>query len=230
MSIKVLYAEDELFLSQIVNNGLKSNGFSVRVVNDGALVMESIRIFQPDICILDIMLPNKDGFELAKELRAQQKDLPIIFLSAKVLAEDVVKGFNSGGNDYLKKTFKMEELVVRMEALLHRFKPGLIVASAEPVSHYQFGCCSLDTVLQKLTTSAGEHNLSYKECALLEMMILRKNDVLGRQDALLKIWGDDNYYNNRSMDVFMSHIRKLLKSESGIEIMSLRGVGYKLIC
>jgi DNA-binding response OmpR family regulator len=225
MSLKVLYAEDEPFLSRIVSDGLKSSGYTVQVVSDGNLVMDAYRSLKPDICILDIMLPSKDGYMLAKELRAAQKDLPIIFLSAKVLTEDVVKGFKMGGNDYLKKPFSMDELLVRMEALLER-----LAAPAAAVSTiYSFGHCQLDTVHQKLKTSTGEYSLSFKESALLEMMILRKNNVLERDEALLKIWGDNNYYNTRSMDVFMTHLRKLLKDEPDIQIMNLRSVGFKLI-
>lgn len=230
MSLKVLYVEDEPFLSHIVSDGLKSSGYTVQVVGDGNLVMDAYLSLKPDICILDIMLPSKDGYTLAKELRASQPDLPIIFLSAKLLPEDVVKGFKSGGNDYLKKPFSMEELLVRMEALLHRFGKDTIGETVETNKIYSFANCQLDTVLQKLNTSSGEHSLSFKECALLEMMILRKNDVLERQEALIKIWGDDNYYNTRSMDVFMTHLRKLLKDEPGIQIMNLRSIGYKLIC
>ena len=230
MSLKVLYVEDEPFLSHIVSDGLKSSGYTVQVVADGNLVMDAYRSFIPDICILDIMLPSKDGYTLAKELKEFQADLPIIFLSAKVLTEDVVKGFKSGGNDYLKKPFSMEELLVRMEALLHRFGRETISSATESSKIYDFGNCQLDTVQQILTTSTGDHSLSFKESALLEMMILRKNDVLERQEALIKIWGDDNYYNTRSMDVFMTHLRKLLKDEPGIQIMNLRSIGYKLIC
>ena len=124
----------------------------------------------------------------------------------------------------------MEELLVRMEALLQRFGRETSNAVAENSKAYSFGNCQLDTVQQILTTSAGVHSLSFKESALLEMMILRKNDVLERQEALIKIWGDDNYYNTRSMDVFMTHLRKLLKDEPGIQIMNLRSIGYKLIC
>lgn len=230
MSLKVLYVEDEPFLSRIVSDGLKSSGYTVEAIGDGNLVMDAYIALKPDICVLDIMLPSKDGYMLAQELRAAQPDLPIIFLSAKVLTEDVVKGFKMGGNDYLKKPFSMEELLVRIEALLHRFGKNTISSSTEPSTVYSFGSCQLDTVHQKLNTSAAEHSLSFKESALLEMMILKKNDVLERQDALLKIWGDDNYYNTRSMDVFMAHLRKLLKDEPGIQIMNLRGIGYKLIC
>ncbi|KIO75070.1 transcriptional regulator [Pedobacter lusitanus] len=230
MSFKVLYVEDEPFLSHIVSDGLKNSGYIVQVVADGDLVMDAYFSLNPDICILDIMLPSKDGYTLAKELRKAQPDLPIIFLSAKLLPEDVVKGFKSGGNDYLKKPFSMDELLVRMEALLQRFGKDIIGLETENSKIYAFANCRLDTVLQKLTTSSGEHSLSFKECALLEMMILRKNDVLERQEALIKIWGDDNYYNTRSMDVFMTHLRKLLKDEPGIQIMNLRSIGYKLIC
>lgn len=229
MSLKILYVEDEPFLSRIVSDGLKSSGYTVQAIGDGNLVMEAYIALKPDICILDIMLPSKDGYVLAQELRAIQPDLPIIFLSAKVQTEDVVKGFKMGGNDYLKKPFSMEELLVRIEALLHRFGKNAAVTSTEPSTVYSFGGCKLDTVHQKLNTSATEYSLSFKESALLEMMILRRNDVLERQEALLKIWGDDNYYNTRSMDVFMAHLRKLLKDEPGIQIMNLRGIGYKLL-
>jgi len=230
MSLKVLYVEDEPFLSHIVSDGLKSSGYTVQVVGDGNLVIDAYMALQPDICILDIMLPSKDGYTLAKELKAIQPDLPVIFLSAKVLTEDVVKGFKSGGNDYLKKPFSMEELLVRMEALLLRFGRETNNPPVESSKVYAFGNCQLDTVQQILNTSSGAHSLSFKESALLEMMILRKNDVLERQEALIKIWGDDNYYNTRSMDVFMTHLRKLLKDEPGIQIMNLRSIGYKLIC
>ena len=230
MNPKVLYVEDEPFLSRIVSDGLKSSGYDVQVIADGNQVMDAYLTFKPDICIMDIMLPSKDGYTLAKELREIQHNLPIIFLSAKVLTEDVVKGFKSGGNDYLKKPFSIDELLVRMEALLLRFSGDISGHTSESTRSYSFGNCQLDTVQQKLITSSGEHSLSFKESALLEMMILKKNDVLERQEALLKIWGGDNYYNTRSMDVFMTHLRKLLKDEPGIQIMNLRGLGFKLIC
>jgi len=230
MSFKVLYVEDEPFLSHIVSDGLKSSGYKVQVVADGNLATDAYYALKPDICILDIMLPSKDGYTIAKELKDIQQNLPIIFLSAKVLTEDVVKGFKSGGNDYLKKPFSMDELLVRMEGLLQRFGRDTAEPLQENSKVYAFAGCKLDTVQQILHTSSGEHSLSFKESALLEMMILKKNDVLERQEALIKIWGDDNYYNTRSMDVFMTHIRKLLKDEPGIQIMNLRSIGYKLIC
>jgi DNA-binding response OmpR family regulator len=230
MSYKVLYVEDEPFLARIVSDGLKSSGYTVKLVADGGMAMEEYRAMQPDLCILDIMLPSKDGYEIANELRAADPHLPIIFLSAKALTEDVVKGFKSGGDDYLKKPFSMDELLVRMEALLKRHATPKEMVANETATVYNFGNCTLDTVHQKLKTSTGEFALSFKEMALLEMMILHKNTILERQNVLLKIWGEDSYYNTRSMDVFMTHLRKLLKDEPGIQIMNIRSIGYKFIC
>lgn len=230
MSYKVLYVEDEPFLAQIVSDGLRSSGYIVKHVSDGSLVFKEYQIFQPDICVLDIMLPTKDGYEIANELRTDNQQLPIIFLSAKTLTDDVIKGFKSGGNDYLKKPFSMDELLIRMEALLNRFTGEVLTAKAGSITVHNFGNCSLDTLHQKLKTTTAEHTLSFKEMALLEMMILHKNTILERQNILLKIWGDDSYYNSRSMDVFMTHLRKLLKDEPGIQIINIRSIGYKFIC
>lgn len=257
MPIKVLYVEDEPNLARIVSDGLKSSGYTVSMVADGSLAFGEYQAMQPDICVLDIMLPSKDGYEIAKAIRADNPRMPIIFLSAKTLTEDIVKGFRSGGNDYLKKPFSMDELLIRMEALLNRWAgeraaggdgraaggeeggsegnresrhEGNRESGSEGVHLYHFGHCRLDTLHQKLTTSAGEHVLSFKEMALLEMMIQHKNKVLERKTVLLKIWGEDSYYNTRSMDVFMTHLRKLLKGEAGIQIMNVRSIGYKFIC
>ncbi|MBB6107769.1 DNA-binding response OmpR family regulator [Mucilaginibacter lappiensis] len=226
--MKILYAEDEPFLAHIVSDGLSSSGYAVSVIDDGANVLDAFGRIIPDIVILDIGLPGKDGYMIAAELRARNPQLPIIFLSAKSLPADVVKGFKSGGNDYLKKPFGMEELLIRIEALLHRFGKSGLTADAE--TRLPFGSCILDVRNQILVTSGAEHSLSYRECSLLRMLIERKNDVLRRQDALMSIWGDDNFYNNRSMDVFMSHIRKMLIDSPEIQIISLRGIGYKLVC
>jgi DNA-binding response OmpR family regulator len=227
MSTKVLYIEDEPFLARIVSDGLKSSNYEVTWIADGSEVMAAFGKLLPDICLLDIMLPTKDGYSLAEEIRAQSPEIPIIFLSAKSLTEDVVKGFKSGGNDYLKKPFSMDELLVRMEALLSRLNKTAVTA-VEPATLYHFGKCSLDTIHQVLKTSTAEHHISFKEAALLEMMILQQNKVLERKAALVKIWGDDSFYNTRSMDVFMTHLRKLLKDEEDIKIMNVRSIGYKM--
>ncbi|WP_293310192.1 response regulator transcription factor [Pedobacter sp. UBA5917] len=227
--IKVLYAEDEPFLARIVLDGLTSSGYEVNLALDGALALKQFQEQKPDICVLDIMMPQKDGYTLAAEIRKSDPNIPIIFLSAKALTEDVVMGFKSGGNDYLKKPFSIDELLVRMESLLKRF--GHTNREDNNLNQkYQFRSCELDPVAQKLKTSVGEYSLSYKETVLLELLLKNQNSILEREDALIKIWGEDSFYNGRSMDVFMAHLRKLLKSEPEIQIISLRGVGYKLIC
>ena len=229
MKPKVLYVEDEPFLARIVSDGLESSGYEVEVIADGALVAAAYNKSKHDICILDIMLPSKDGFTLAKELRLANAGLPIIFLSAKVLSSDVVEGFRSGGNDYLKKPFSMDELLIRMEALLQRFGAGLIPKN-ESADIIVFANCRFDTVRQKLTTSSGDHSLSFKECELLKIMLEKKNEVIERKEILQQIWGDDSYYNTRSMDVYMTRLRKILKDDPEIQIINLRGIGFKLVC
>jgi len=224
MKYKVLYAEDELTLAQIISDGLQQSGYEVVLATDGSQALEKFQTAPPDICVLDVMMPLKDGYTLAEDIRKLDTGVPIIFLSAKSLPEDVIKGFKSGGNDYLRKPFNMGELLIRMESLLSRF-------GAKPAtgSVYTFGSCTLDPVTQELETSVSRYTLSYKEAALLELLLQHKNTLVPRQVPLLKIWGDDTYYNARSMDVFMSHLRKMLKNEPGVQLMSIRGAGYKLI-
>eukprot|EP01132_Coremiostelium_polycephalum_P013282 gene13282-16198_t len=227
--IKVLYVEDEPFLAQIVSDGLRSSGYEVILSHDG---QEALRCYineQPDICILDIMLPMKDGYSLATDIRKINSAVPIIFLSAKNTTEDVVKGFKSGGHDYLKKPFSIEELLVRMDSLLQRAVRVEDQQLKDKQTVYAFGNCQLDMIRQVLKTTAGEYAISFKEAALLEILLLHKNQVLERAVILLKIWGDDSYYNTRSMDVFLTHLRKLLRDEPGLQIMNIRGIGYKLV-
>lgn len=228
MKHKVLYAEDEPTLAQIISDGLFNSGYEVAHATDGQQALEMFRLNPPDICVLDIMMPLKDGYSLAEDIRKTNNGIPIIFLSAKSMPEDVIKGFKSGGNDYLKKPFNMGELLVRMESLLNRYGS----ASSKEVqssSKLIFGACELDTVSQVLITSQATHTLSYKETSLLELLLKHRNALLTRQVALMEIWGDDGFYNARSMDVFMSHLRKMLKDEPSVQLMSIRGAGYKLI-
>lgn len=228
MKYKVLYAEDEATLAEIITDGLRNSGYEVQLAPDGQQALELFRSGQPDICVLDIMMPVKDGYTLAEDIRRLNNEVPIIFLSAKSLGDDVVKGFKSGGNDYLKKPFTMGELLVRMEALLTRF--GNASPQEVPSSNRKFfGNCTLNTVSQELITPVAQYRISYKETAILELLLEHRNNLLPRQTALLKIWGDDSYYNARSMDVFMSHLRKMLKDDPDVELMSIRGAGYKLI-
>jgi DNA-binding response OmpR family regulator len=230
MSYKVLYVEDEPFISQIVSEGLQSSGFVVKTIADGKLVMEALKTFSPDICVMDIMLPSIDGYALTTEIRKINAEIPIIFVSAKSLTEDVVNGFKTGGSDYLKKPFSMEELIVRMESLLARFSKSPTTGVNDESRIYKFAGCQFDSTNQQLATPLANYLLSFKEAALLELLLQRKNDVLERQEVLLKIWNEDTYYNTRSLDVFMAHLRKLLRDDPEIQILSLRSVGYKLIC
>jgi DNA-binding response OmpR family regulator len=228
MMYKVLYAEDEPTLAQIISDGLVNSGYEVELASDGQRALELFQLQPPDICVLDIMMPLKDGYSLAEDIRKQNAGIPIIFLSAKSMPEDVIKGFKSGGNDYLKKPFNMGELLVRMESLLRRFDTKAPSERSDFLKH-TFGDCILDTVTQVLVTSQATHTLSYKETALLKLLIQHRNTLLPRQVPLVEIWGDDSFYNARSMDVFMSHLRKMLKDEPSVQLMSIRGAGYKLI-
>lgn len=227
MKQKILYAEDEPFLAQIVSDNLKAKGYDVRIAKDGQEALEVFKTSMPDLCLLDIMMPLKDGYSLAQDIRKLNIGVPIIFLSAKSLDEDVVKGFKTGGNDYMRKPFSIVELLARIEALLARFNTKL--SESDQTAVLQFGNCRLDTINQQLKTTIATYDLSYKEMMLLQLLIKYKNDILERQEALLKIWGDDNLYNGNSMNVFMAHLRKMLKDDASIQVMSIRGIGYKLI-
>jgi DNA-binding response OmpR family regulator len=228
MKTKILYVEDEPFLGQIVSDGLITSGYIVNRAFDGEEGYKTFVDTKPDICVLDIMLPVQDGYTLAELIRKEDQQVPIIFLSSKVLPDDVVKGFKSGGNDYLRKPFHMDELLIRIESLISRFGTTGDIQHEENI--YKFGNCILDTLTQKLQTSSGNYSLSYRECSLMTMLIEHKNTVLKRQYALEEIWGDDSFYNTRSMDVFMTNLRKYLKGETAIQIISVRGIGYKMIC
>ena len=229
MTYTFLYAEDEPFLARIVSDNLSSKGYQVLLAENGNSALQLFKEVKPDLCLLDIMMPLKDGYTLAEDIRKLDSSIPIIFLSAKSLAEDVVKGFKNGGNDYLKKPFSIVELLVRIEALLTRFRIGASSFATEKQTLYEFGGCRLDTVNQRLETPQAIYDLSYKEMELLKMLLQHKNEVLERQHALKKIWGNDSHYNTNSMNVFMTHLRKLLKDDDHVQIISVRGIGYKLV-
>jgi len=228
MSFKILYAEDEPFLSRIVYDNLISKGYEVSTAADGEAGLKLYKSVNPDLCIIDIMMPLKDGYNLVEDIRQLGRNIPIIFVSAKSLDEDVVKGFKSGGNDYLRKPFSMVELLVRVDSLLTRFNQAQ--SHTETALWYEFGNSKLDTVNQQLKTPDKVYDLSYKEVMLLEMLLKNKNMVLERHDALIKIWGDDSVYNTNSMNVFMTHLRKMLKDDPEVQILSLRNLGYKIVC
>ena len=222
--IELLLAEDEPALAQIVKESLETRNFVVRLARDGN---EALRMFQEktsDVLVLDVMMPVKDGFTLAKEIRQLDEKIPIIFLTAKSQTVDVVEGFNSGGNDYLKKPFSMEELIVRINNLLNRQK-------LQEESHtWKLGKYVFDFPKQTLSYPNEEKELlTHREANLLLHLCLNKNEVLDRSLILNKLWGDDDFFNARSMDVFISKLRKKLRKDENVQIVNVRGYGYKLI-
>ena len=222
--IKVLLAEDEESLGMIVKESLESRDFIVFHAKNGEEALFFYQTQKPDILVLDVMMPIKDGFTLAKEIRQENKYIPIIFLTAKSQTNDVLEGFNHGGNDYLKKPFSMEELIVRVKSLLNRIaiKPNL--------ENIQIGAYLFDYTKQSLTFLGEKQQLTHRESQLLYYLFEKKNQILDRSFILNKLWGNDDFFNARSMDVFISKLRKKLKKDTNIQIINIRGFGYKLIC
>lgn len=226
--VKVLLVEDELLLARIIKDSLESRGYEVVHAADGRQGLELFATQQPDILVLDVMMPQMDGFTLAAEIRRYDAAVPIIFLTARSQVEDVVKGFELGGNDYLRKPFSMEELIVRIRALLQRPAPG----DAPPAENgiFQIGAYTFDPIKQVLTHPREQIVLSHRESELLRHLCMHRNAVLERGVALRELWGDDSIFNARSMDVYITKIRRHLQHDSTVQIINVRGIGYKLIC
>jgi DNA-binding response OmpR family regulator len=226
MSIKVLYVEDEVFLGKIVKETLETRGFEVIMESDGADVVRTFEDEQPDICVLDVMLPNKSGFEIAEEIRKINDDVPVIFLTAKTQTDDVVHGFRIGGNDYIRKPFSMEELIVRIENALRVKKDTSVAISGDSIGlgKYQFHLNK-----QVLASGADERKLSYRESELLKYLYQNRDSVIDRRDLLNHIWGNDSFFNSRNLDVYITKIRGYLKEDSALEIITIKGVGYRFV-
>ena len=222
-SYKILYAEDDETLAFLTKDNLEQNGYDVVHCMDGDLCMEAFKKENFDICILDIMLPKKDGFEIASDIRKINNDVPIIFLSAKTLKEDRIKGLKLGADDYLVKPFSIEELALKIEIFLKRSQKNEIT---EKVS-YSVGRYKFDTNNYVLTFKEQKINLTQRESELLKLFLDNKNKVLKREQILTSLWGDDDYFMGRSLDVFISRLRKILSTESHISIENLHGIGFK---
>jgi len=222
---KVLYVEDETFLGKIVKESLESRGFDVVMETDGARVLKLFKITNPDVCILDVMLPNKDGFEIADEIRNENEEVPIIFLTAKTQTEDVVKGFGMGANDYIRKPFSMEELIVRIQNVL-RIKSGETkpVGELVPLGKYQFNINR-----QLLINGKDEKKLSFREAALLKMLYENREKIIDRKDILNALWGNDSFFNSRNLDVYITKLRGYIKEDPSLEILTIKGIGYRFI-
>jgi DNA-binding response OmpR family regulator len=224
-TIKILYVEDELFLGKIVRESLESRGFEVFMESDGGKVMELFKKANPDICVLDIMLPNKDGFAIADEIRKVDTIVPIIFLTAKTQTEDVVKGFSIGGNDYIRKPFSMEELIVRVQHLLkNKTSEPQKLSGIAVIGKYNF---TLNR--QVLSNGREERKLSFRESELLKVLYENREKIVDRKDILNLLWGNDSFFNSRSLDVYISKLRSYLKDDPSLEIITIKGIGYRFI-
>ena len=222
-NIKLLLAEDEAALGQIIKESLETRNFDVILCDNGEKAFEKYKTESPEVLVLDVMMPKKDGFTLAKEIRAIDNAIPIIFLTAKSQTADVVEGFSIGGNDYLKKPFSMEELIVRVHNLVDRTK------TLKTVEIVTLGHFSFDFPKQLLQFKNEKSiQLTHRESHLLFHLIKNKNQVLDRSLILNKLWGTDDFFTTRSMDVFITKLRKKLRKDESIQIINVRGFGYKL--
>lgn len=226
MSIKVLYVEDELFLAKIVKESLESRGFEVVMESDGAKTLGLFKKELPDICVLDIMLPNKDGFSIAEEIRKINSTIPILFLTAKTQTENVVQGFSVGGNDYMRKPFSVEELIVRIQHLLQRKSDQPQKINGDMV---KFGKYTFHLNRQVLNDGNEDRKLSFRETELLRLLYESRDRIINRRDILNLLWGNDSFFNSRNLDVYINKLRRYLKDDPSIEIITIKGVGYRFV-
>jgi len=225
---KILLTEDDPNLGMLLQEYLQAKGFTTDLAKNGE---QGLNFFLEkggyDMCIFDVMMPKKDGFSLAKEIRMKDKDVPIIFLTAKSMKEDAIHGFKVGADDYITKPFSMEELLMRMKAILRR------INKQEPdiqVNNFKIGAYDFDSQKNNLIINDSQNKLTTKESELLKLLCQNKNQSVSRSFALKLIWGDDSYFNARSMDVYITKLRKHLKGDPSLQIMNMHGEGFKLIC
>lgn len=228
---RVLLVEDDPNFGTVLKDYLSLNEYDVTLAKDG---LEGLIMFKNndyDICILDVMMPRKDGFSLAKDIRSTNQDIPIVFLTAKTMKEDVLKGYQVGADDYLNKPFDSEVLLYKISAILNRKKDDS--DENEDIIEFNIGKFHLNTNLRHLTFDGNNESearkLSPKECKLLRLLALHKNDLMPRELALTKIWRDDNYFTSRSMDVYIAKLRKYLKLDANVEIINIHGEGFRLV-
>ncbi len=221
---KLLLVEDDKNLGFVIQDNLLAKGFEVILCSDGELGWDTFQKENFDLCILDVMLPKKDGFSLAEQIRSKNEDIPILFLTAKVMQEDKIMGFVKGGDDYMTKPFNIEELLLRISVFLQRSRKEQSATS----ERYAIGRYTFDAAGLRLMIDGQERKLTQKEADILNLFCQEKGKILKREDILKKIWGDDDYFLGRSMDVFISKLRKYLKADSNIEIINYHGVGFQL--
>ena len=223
--MSVLLCEDDENLGMLLREYLQAKGYDTELCPDGEAGYRAFTQNQYDLCVLDVMMPKKDGFSLARDIRQINEEIPIIFLTAKTLKEDILEGFRIGADDYLTKPFSMEELTFRIEAILRRVRGK----KSRNRTHYKIGSFSFDTQKQILSRGDEQTKLTTKESELLSLLCAHANEILQRDFALKTIWIDDNYFNARSMDVYITKLRKHLKADENVEIINIHGKGYKLI-
>jgi DNA-binding response OmpR family regulator len=224
--VKVLYVEDELFLGKIVKESLESRGFEVIMEPDGSKVMAIFKKMQPDICVLDVMLPNKDGFEIAEEMRELNETVPILFVSARTQTDDVVKGFTLGANDYIRKPFSMEELIVRIHNALRNKEEisSKITGDAVTIGKFLF-----NVHRQVLEKGGNEKKLSFRESELLKIFYENRDKIIERKDILNLLWGNDSFFNSRNLDVYVTRLRSYIREDETLEILTIKGIGYRFV-
>jgi len=226
---KILLVEDDPNLGLLLQDYLQIKGsFDVVLCADGEEGLAAFAKQQFDMCILDVMMPKKDGFTLGAEIRKIDQHVPIIFATAKSMMEDKSAAYDLGGDDYITKPFRIEELLLRINALLKRVSSAQVSQEEEP-KQFEIGSYIFDYTTQLIHFNGSQQKLSTKEAELLRLLCLKKNSVLTREEALISIWHDDNYFNGRSMDVFLSKLRKYLKEDPKVEIINVHGKGYKLV-
>lgn len=226
-AIRLLVVEDDPNLGSLLSEYLRAKGHSVELRTDGQQGWDAYSQGQFDLLILDVMMPVKDGFTLAKEIRQQDKSTPIMFLTAKSMKQDTLAGFEHGADDYLTKPFSMEELMLRVNAVLRRTK-GVQPKREEP-DHYALGASTFDVRLQTLRTPLSERRLTTKESELLRLLCAHSNTILERSEALEAVWGTDSYFSGRSMDVYIAKLRKYLREDPSVEIINVHGKGFRLV-
>ncbi len=227
MGYKVLYIEDEEHLASIVKETLELNGFTVLHFTNGLKVIETMREFQPDICVLDVMLPFMDGFRVGSSIRKMYPDTPIIFLTAKSQTSDVLEGFTAGGNDYLKKPFSMEELMVRLKNLISIKQNNVGSNQQKKVNkQMQFGSFHYYPEKMELVSKANTIKLSNRETEILNVFSLHTNETVDRKYLMQVVWGDDSYFISRNLDVYIRRLRDYFAQGDGVEIITLKGKGY----
>jgi two-component system, OmpR family, response regulator len=224
---KLLLVEDDPNLGNLLADYLRAKGYETELRTDGMQGWQAFQKGKFDLLILDVMMPLKDGFTLARDIRKKDAEVPIIFLTAKSMKQDTIQGFQSGADDYITKPFGMEELLLRVGAVLRRTK-GAVPKVEEP-EHYHIGATFFEPRKQLLRTPAGERRLTTKESELLRLLCAQRNDVLERSKALLEVWGSDSYFSGRSMDVYIAKLRKYLASDPRVEILNVHGKGFRLI-